>query len=545
MTGGGSTRRLRAEFWAIGTVLTTLVLTAWNGMLAFRADRASASLILGAAIGSLLLAAAVNGVAWLASRGARRTRTAAVRVALAAGIAVAAYGLLRELTASANVSTLVRIARFASPVLAGAVWGSFLDPLLRRHARRVLRRRRSPGRSLWAPLTGLALLIAGATAVIGLRGGTGEEGALLREGVRPTRRLWIVGVDGIDQRGLARWVALNSQSAIGRLALAGASAYVAWDAEGGAGWEALLRGEPWPEDPVGPAGSPPGAAGWQAGLRSVWGGTRAGTPADEGLRPTLWEVAERAGLRTVSLGFDGALAASAGVQVPDSTYAWARDIWTGEREGPITVPHAGQALRWARPPWTDWRRGATLTGPEAALRQASDALGVDIDGAWRDRFFAQAAWHAASSIDHEVMGVKFTYPLRLEAAKDVSDLQGPAAVREAVGHYLASFDAFVAELSGRLRAGDTLVLLFAPAPSPFGPGQGATGTGLAVLFGEKIRPQSAEGETVTTADVTQTLVYLLGLKRSRALKGTIVWGLLAEGAEQRFVPETVARYTPS
>lgn len=261
MTGGGSTRRLRAEFWAIGTVLTTLVLTAWNGMLAFRADRASASLILGAAIGSLLLAAAVNGVAWLASRGARRTRTAAVRVALAAGIAVAAYGLLRELTASANVSTLVRIARFASPVLAGAVWGSFLDPLLRRHARRVLRRRRSPGRSLWAPLTGLALLIAGATAVIGLRGGTGEEGALLREGVRPTRRLWIVGVDGIDQRGLARWVALNSQSAIGRLALAGASAYVAWDAEGGPGGRrsfGVSRGRRIPWGPPGARRVPPG-----------------------------------------------------------------------------------------------------------------------------------------------------------------------------------------------------------------------------------------------------------------------------------------------
>jgi len=399
------------------------------------------------------------------------------------------------------------------------------------------------------------LAVAGSvTAGLGVIGAVAERGPsdpVVDQ--RPTRRVILIGLEGVTRRQLAYWVALNERATLSVFALNGATAYFEWDPTvPERAWRRFLSLENGEHAPAGP--SDPAFAAGPPGLVSLAraayptlvpppGGTGSGRP------PLLWEVAAAGDLATDLVGWPQSLTPTdlPGARVvPAGAHAALRALIDGDdaevRGGRWGDPALLTSLRpLASRPWEDWRSGATVSAATAEVLDLAGSLGVDEAGFWEDRFRLGVLerW-LADDPGGALLAVHLGFPRWVAEAADsenpdVQDL-GDALQVAVLDHLEERMEG----IQRGLRAGDALVVLAIPPP----PDGGAAATGTAILFGEKVAPGLSRPEAVPTPDLARGVAYLLGLRLPADGAGRVPEELLVEGVTGTFVPAEAPSWRP-
>jgi hypothetical protein len=257
--------------------------------------------------------------------------------------------------------------------------------------------------------------------------------------------------------------------------------------------------------------------------------------------PPLWALLLRAGLSGELTGWwPGFGSGFSNLRVASTqTYDSLRALVTGpgiEPGTPITRSGIPGRLRdLARAPWEDWRAGGTAAPAEAAVLDAADRLPGGVPAFLRDRFGLRVAREWGREDERALRAAYVAFPRAATLAA-----REPTQLERAILGYFEYLDAQLRHLRGDLRAGEVLLLLFAPPPeTPLAP---QSRTAVAMFFGEKVRPGASGQAVLTMPDLTVTLVYLLGIPISREIGGQVAWDVLAPDLASRLPPRHVESY---
>ncbi len=369
--------------------------------------------------------------------------------------------------------------------------------------------------------------------------------------VRTGVRLTIVAVDGLDLSFLERLVASGRTPRFARL-LGGARLILpASDAPDPARtWTSLATGQP--ADVHGVSGIETRALSGMSGTMPTsetgpFGALGTATDLVRLTRPTLttglqrrsktfWEVASDCGLETSVVNWWATWPAPAGRGVVLSDRATLRLERGGDLDGEIAPPSLYASLKPAWPALRDQARRLVLAAFEgtdeagvAVLRRAAeqDAVPAALAGlVFPGRADLRAIYLSGLDIaQHSLAGGASAADLPASAL---------AARVEALERYYDFLDRLVAPLVDDTRPGTVVALLADPGRSA------SRGPGLLALKGSGIR--AGVREQGRGADVTSTILYLLGIPLSRELSGHPRTGLVDDSFAARVPVRTVETY---
>jgi hypothetical protein len=391
---------------------------------------------------------------------------------------------------------------------------------------------RLPSRS-WLVTVGTSALVflGGATMLFLTTRGEGRppasQASLPR--VQTGLRLTVVAVDGIDLAFLERLAAEGRTPTFARLVAAGARLTIpASDAPDPARtWTSLATGQP--ADVHGVTGIEARSVSGIAGTVPAEGSPLAGAIAAATdlvrlTRPTLttglqrrsktfWEVAADYGLRTAVVNWWATWPAPSGAGIVLSDRATLRLERGDQQDAEIAPPSLYSDLQAVWPTLRDEARRRVV----AAFEGTGDA-----DGQVLRRAAEQDALPAAlaTRVFAEGQELRAIYLAGLDIAQHnlVGSAAGAglpasalAARVEALERYYVFLDGLLEPLVADRTAGHVVALVTDPGRSASG------GRGLLALTGPGIRTGFTQAGT--TADVTPTLLYLLGIPASRELSG--------------------------